>query len=94
MARGHWIRKERQERPDHTLERIVRNYIETNRTIRQLADYYDVPKSTIHDWINKEGRDRLPYSLFDSYKRTAKEHMDTVYRGERVCSYDGDGSLD
>ena len=49
-------------RKEHTIERIVLNMLETHRNIRELAAYYRVPKSTIHNWI-KQAEKYLPYSV-------------------------------
>lgn len=49
------------------------NYLTTNRSIRDLAAYYGVPKSTLHDWI-KQSNDILPYSLTSQIQSTAAMH--------------------
>lgn len=36
-------------RREHTLERIMLNMLETHRNVRELASYYQVPKSTLYD---------------------------------------------
>ena len=85
-------------RREHTLERIVLNMLETHRNIRELANYYRVPKSTLHRWL-KSAEHYLPYDLYirmldELYVHRCKQcniwhHGDAFY----YCTYD-DGPLD
>jgi hypothetical protein len=54
-------------------ERLILNYITTHRTIRQLADYYDIPRSSIA-YILKRAEDKVEYELYQKYKMTAAMH--------------------
>lgn len=79
------------------LERIVMNYITTNRSIRDLAKYYGVPKSTLHSWI-KQSYDFLPFDLTSRLQSTAAMHRrSNVLRMlglEEYRKVDLDGPLD
>lgn len=79
------------------VERIVMNYLTTNRSIRDLAVYYGVPKSTIHDWM-KESEDLLNYDLTRQIQSTADMHKRWNFLNmagkTNYWKLDGDGPLD
>ena len=54
-------------------ERLILNYITTHRTIRQLAAYYRIPRSTIAG-ILKRAENKVSYELYQQYKETAAMH--------------------
>lgn len=54
-------------------ERIILNYVTTNQTIRQLAAYYKIPRSTIA-YILKRAENKVSYELYQQYKQTAAMH--------------------
>lgn len=62
-----------QNRPQDFMERVIYNYITTHRSIRELASYYRIPKSTMFDWLKKSA-DLVPYDLYDQYKGVANLH--------------------
>lgn len=57
----------------HTLERIALNMIETHRTVRELAAYYRVPKSTMWAWL-KDCENILPYHLYNELQKELALH--------------------
>lgn len=85
-------------RPEHTLERIVLNMLETHRNVRELASYYHVPKSTLYDWL-KSAEKYLPYDLYTRMRDELYLHrckMCNIWNfGDPFyyCTYD-DGPLD
>lgn len=78
-------------------ERLILNYITTHRTIRQLAAYYKIPRSTIAD-ILKRAENKVPYDLYQQYKNTAAMHQRAQclrWNGqEEYFATDEDGPLD
>lgn len=64
FARKSRMHYEYHTRREHTIERIVLNMLETHRNIRELAEYYHVPKSTLYDWLCSAEK-YLPYDLYD-----------------------------
>lgn len=54
-------------------ERIILNYVTPHRSIRQLAAYYKIPRSTIAD-ILKRAENLVPWELYQRYKETAAMH--------------------
>ena len=62
-----------QNRPQDFMERVILNYTTTHRSIRELASYYRVPKSTMFDWL-KKAADLVPYDMYDHYRTVAAMH--------------------
>lgn len=59
--------------PSSFLERVIYNYITTHRSIRELATYYHVPRSTMASWL-KKAEDLVSYELYSQYKAVASMH--------------------
>ena len=78
-------------------ERIIYNYITTHRSIRQLAAYYKIPRSTIAG-ILKRAENKVEYELYRQYKQTAEMHRRAQcmrWNGmEEYFVTDEDGPLD
>ena len=92
------IYREHQRHPVSLLERIIYNYITTHRSIRELAEYYGVPKSTIASWL-KKSESLVSYDLYEQYQETAAKHRRANaifwnYGETEYCKTDGDGPLD
>ena len=85
-------------RREHTLERIVLNMLETHRNVRELASYYNVPKSTLHNWL-KSTEKYLPHYLYARMRNELYLHKCKMcniwHNGDPFyyCTYD-DGPLD
>lgn len=58
-------------RREHTLERIVLNMLETHRNVRELASYYQVPKSTLYDWLKSAERYLPPMTYILACRRSS-----------------------
>lgn len=81
----------------HFAERVIYNYLNTHRTIRQLAQYYKIPKSTIAD-ILKRAEDKVEWDLYRRYKSEAEMHRRAQcmrWNGqEEYFMIDEDGPMD
>lgn len=97
-ARKSHVYYEYHTRREHTLERIVLNMLETHRNVRELASYYKVPKSTLHNWL-KSAEKYLPHYLYARMQNELYLHKckqcNIWHQGD--CFYymsDTDGPLD
>lgn len=97
-ARKSRMHKEYHTRRRHTLERIVLNMLETHRNVRELASYYNVPKSTIYNWL-KSAKKYLPHYLYVRMQNELHLHKckqcNIWHNGDSFyhCTYE-DGPLD
>lgn len=55
-------------------ERIVTTYLETGKSVRDLAKQYGCSKSTIGKYLNEYAYECLPYNVYMQVRRHAKEN--------------------
>lgn len=53
-------------------ERIITAYIETGRSVRSLASYYGVSKSTIGRYIKDYAAELMPFYVYQNARKQAK----------------------
>lgn len=56
-------------------ERILTTYIETGRSVRDLASYYGCSKSTIGRYIKDYAEEEMSYYMCQQARRQAKQNL-------------------
>lgn len=84
-------------RPQSTMEKIIYHYIYTNKSQREVARYYGIPKSTLNSWLIKSSN-LVDSDLFHRYRDTARMHkrkQAMIWNNkEEYWVIDGDGPRD